>query len=466
MLNELRNMIRIMVLVAFGGIALSSCKDAESERYQEVLKLATSELINPESAQVGSTIYTQSKEIDGGVYEVRFTSRNNKGKYLFWRALGFAYVDKKAGVEVLDRTVKLSELDPHDDAVEIFLDMMEIKHGNDAVLASHRTEELKQTPKGNDSGKINIRGVCIEKQVSASLIASSIKEHLPTEDYIGCVVNLNYHQVGVTEENLFPLDIYSDTRIPYTIIDLGSERAKLGNNISVSHELGVYVGVTEFSMINGGKFNAGLFKLLSGIAKPNSLVPVGIVDSSSFVDEKDGRRYKTTKVMGLTWMAENLKYKSLQSRCYGGDERNCEKYGRLYDYYDAQNSCPIGWHIPGEGEWKLLMIGTGRFWNNEATRGAYNILERVGFNVEFAGFAATYLDQGLKYDETGLGTMAQYWTSTFTNFRDLFDTAKMATVDPSPLVFELNNSNSKTISKKGVLPQTLSSVRCVKDIPQ
>ena len=54
------------------------------------------------------------------------------------------------------------------------------------------------------------------------------------------------------------------------------------------------------------------------------------------------------------WLAENLKYKSEHSECYQYDEAYCEGLGQLYDWHDAHESCPSGWHVPNFGEWTEL----------------------------------------------------------------------------------------------------------------
>lgn len=82
----------------------------------------------------------------------------------------------------------------------------------------------------------------------------------------------------------------------------------------------------------------------------------------SFVDPRDGKEYKTitfikhhhgTDLM-RTWYAENVRFEVEGSVCYNDIKEYCDKYGRLYNYEQANKACPEGWHVPTLPEWKLL----------------------------------------------------------------------------------------------------------------
>ena len=128
-------------------------------------------------------------------------------------------------------------------------------------------------------------------------------------------------------------------------------------------------------------------------------------DIGVMTDARDNSQYKWAKIGDQTWLAENLKYaapeKSYQglmaaykkseaelhatysvqpapsnpkyeawSKMYrhgkefyyeaqfvGNRNRDVPYstyYGRYYKFYDALSSCPKGWHIPSDGEWKAM----------------------------------------------------------------------------------------------------------------
>ena len=102
--------------------------------------------------------------------------------------------------------------------------------------------------------------------------------------------------------------------------------------------------------------------------------------SGTFVDNRDNKEYKWVKIGEQIWMAENLAYlPELSSEKYGSAElphyyvygfngadlkaakstNNYSAYGVLYNWTAALNSCPEGWHLPTDAEWKELEIELG-----------------------------------------------------------------------------------------------------------
>ena len=173
-------------------------------------------------------------------------------------------------------------------------------------------------------------------------------------------------------------------------------------------------------------------------------------------DSRDKKVYKTVKIGGQTWMAENLNYAdsattpSLLNRswCYNNDSANCAVAGRLYTWAAAIDSaqlykdksidcgyhktcalpdtvygiCPPGWHLPTRAEWdtlftevdgkstagKILKSQTGWYKNGNGT-------DDVGFSALPAGERFYY--GHFDYD----GYHAYFWSATEEDDNHAFD---------------------------------------------
>jgi len=108
-----------------------------------------------------------------------------------------------------------------------------------------------------------------------------------------------------------------------------------------------------------------------------------------FTDPRDGRKYKTVKIGSQIWMAENLNYNT-KGKCYKDSDypneaANCEKYGRLYFWENAKTSCPIGWHLPSNAEWEILLnyLG-GKKTVDEVAFKVYKGMEKIKAKDGFA----------------------------------------------------------------------------------
>ena len=197
-----------------------------------------------------------------------------------------------------------------------------------------------------------------------------------------------------------------------------------------------------------------------GVEGSSASVPGGSSDACAYdvitgtlTDSRDGQTYRTVKICGQVWMAENLNYaytgvpfdyngdtSDSTSWCYDNDPANCAKYGRLYTWAAAMDSvsewitngkgcsatspvrgvCPEGWHLPSYDEWEALIVAVDgsiteyTFSNTAGTKlksvtgwNAYSgITNEDAFG--FSALPAGHRDYGYYYE----GYYAAFWSST------------------------------------------------------
>jgi len=140
----------------------------------------------------------------------------------------------------------------------------------------------------------------------------------------------------------------------------------------------------------------------------------GTVDPSTVVKgtvtDTDGKTYKTVKIGGLTWMAENLNKTTANSWCYNDSPDSCAKYGRLYTWAAANRACLNGWHLPTHDEWDNLVTAVG----GSSVAGKKLISTSYGYYwTDDYGFSA--LLGGYRYFDgyfTKAGYNGYWWTAT------------------------------------------------------
>lgn len=239
--------------------------------------------------------------------------------------------------------------------------------------------------------------------------------------------------------------------------------------------------------------------LVSGIKEGTTTVVATTVDGAKYAEcivnvttipdpnaciDKAGRVYKTVKIGDQVWMAENLAYLPVVGKPgdkggyyvydylgYDIDEakatENYKKHGVLYSYTQAKASCPKGWHIPSDEEWKTLekFIGMSDYEINEAygaNRGELSgvLKAKEGWTM-YNGingtddYGLTLIPSGSTYknDFAGIGWGVWLFTSTTT-----------ITEKESRVVMRNFKSDVKGIMRyDGDMETSIGTVRCIKD---
>jgi len=136
----------------------------------------------------------------------------------------------------------------------------------------------------------------------------------------------------------------------------------------------------------------------------------GVGNKEEFIDSRDGKAYKYVTIGAQTWMAENLRYETSNTKCYDNNPDNCKIYGILYDWNTAMKACPLGWHLPNDTEWFTLRNFTG---NDDAKLMANHVFWISGKGTDEYGFTAL---PGGYYKHEGyflcIENQADFWSAT------------------------------------------------------
>jgi len=136
-------------------------------------------------------------------------------------------------------------------------------------------------------------------------------------------------------------------------------------------------------------------------------------NSGNFTDTRNRQSYKWIRIGTQIWMAENLNHETYNSWCYENKKANCDKYGRLYNWDAAIKACPIGWHLPSDDEWNVLVnylggkiIADKKMISSNGWAGNGNGNNISGFKALPGGCLS---NNGYFYD---LGKRVYFWSST------------------------------------------------------
>lgn len=127
-----------------------------------------------------------------------------------------------------------------------------------------------------------------------------------------------------------------------------------------------------------------------------STVSKNKVAEGSFKDDRDGTEYQSVQIGDQWWMAENLKFLQGEAVCYKNDSTNCDKYGRLYSWDEAEKACPPGWHLPQVSEVETLLKKAGGVQDKEKTflwhNAGYSLKAKTGWQDYDEGISGNGFD--------------------------------------------------------------------------
>ncbi len=143
-------------------------------------------------------------------------------------------------------------------------------------------------------------------------------------------------------------------------------------------------------------------------------------ESQTYTDSRDGKIYKTIKIANQIWFAENVNIQTdTGSWCYNNNLDNSNIYGRLYNWEIANNICPVGWHLPSNDEFQILVDYLGGYFfaggklkekgNSHWSSSNDKITNESGFSAFPAGY------RNFNGDFFNQGSISCFWTSTMMN---------------------------------------------------
>ena len=189
-------------------------------------------------------------------------------------------------------------------------------------------------------------------------------------------------------------------------------------------------------------------------------------DTGSFIDERDGKEYRWTKIGSQVWMRDNLAYDDgSDGISIITDTNDCSNYWYpelkdiyYYDFYSAQNICPSGWHLPSRDDWLTLKefiltnaddttnitntIASERCWRR--TIGSDNT-----FKFSARALGRYYSEKDTVYE---YGTDAWFSSSYIDDHRTVHSAFHIVVGDVKRIIFSVDYSR-----------EIKYSVRCIKD---
>jgi uncharacterized protein (TIGR02145 family) len=214
---------------------------------------------------------------------------------------------------------------------------------------------------------------------------------------------------------------------------------------------------------------------------------IGHTGQEGTIYDIDSNRYKIVGIGSQIWMAENLKVTRFNNgtsisnitdsiKWYWADDPgycwynnnsilNKQTYGGLYNYYAVETGllCPVGWHVPDNNDWDVLIkyIGDRKIVGAKLKQVGFDLWKEPNSNPSPAtdeyGFRAIpggyrKLSYNIDAEFTGIGSLAMFWC---------FDAS-----DKYFAAFKYLGSNSSALSSYIKQKRAGLSIRCILDNPK
>jgi len=177
---------------------------------------------------------------------------------------------------------------------------------------------------------------------------------------------------------------------------------------------------------------------------------MSLYGQDKLTDKRDGNVYRTISIAGVTWMAENLKFKAKEgAHFFDNDSNNSPGYGVLYEWKTATSVCPKNWHLPSGTEFRNLV-------NHFEHKDSWGKVKSdpSSFGIQLGGM------QDFEGIFSEMGESGYYWTSTEYDKQNA-EYFSYLIIDNMPVVDISRNEDIADI--QGTEKNNLYSVRCVKN---
>jgi uncharacterized protein (TIGR02145 family) len=349
-------------------------------------------------------------------------------------------------------------------AVLVTLDGIEQQWETDYIISLGALDEIIFTEPPGEGVKINVRTMTTLTQIPPATTLepgvvqlATTEEVLAGEDTSKVITAATLREAGGIGGSGLIGEIFwwTKSQLPDGTLYCNGAAVSRSNY----SELFTIIGTTFGSGNGSTTFNVPDMRGIIGVA--DNVYPCIRASSESlpsppatpdyFTDLRDGKVYRSVKIGGVTWMAENLAYTG--SGVWYNPPGNAEpfhKAGRLYTYDQALTVAPPGWHLPSDAEWTTLVNAVG----GEATAGA-RLKAKSGWDNNGNGmddYKFSALPGGYRYTDGTfyyVGSYGYWWSATQS--------------DSSNAYYRNMGATSSTVGRGSNAKAYSYSVRCVQD---